>query len=426
MKHDVIVIGAGAAGLYTANLLAGAGKKIALLEARDRLGGRILTLRSNLSTGPIELGAEFIHGLPPVTWNLFRQAGLRACDVKDSHLQLRNGKLVENRHFWDEIEKVMGRLPRTGSRDISFAAFLNRQTDLPSSMRKRARMFVEGFDAADTLSAGARGLAEAEKASAKIQGDRLFRPVNGYGALVDWLAARIAAQDIEMHLNCIVKRIEWSRSGCSVMAAVGEKPIALTARRAVITLPLGVLQHGDVEFAPTVPGLAQALVGLKMGPVIKVILQFENPFWEKIGGLESLGFMHGPGLPLPTWWTQLPIHDTTLTAWAGGPAASAITGAGEDHILDQAIKSLSKFFHVSPNQLRKRLTAGYVHDWPADPFARGAYSYVAVNGVSAAARFGKLGQGVLFFAGEHTHSGFSGTVAGALESAERTADQILH
>lgn len=423
MSPNLLILGAGISGLRAANLLLDQGFSVSLLEARDRVGGRIHSIHDPRIPVPLELGAEFIHGRPPQTFSLLSQANLAAYDVADSHRYLRGKKLTENPKFWDQIEQVMGRLSRYKKPDISFEKFLHQQRDLSPAALRKARDFVRGFDAADTVQIGVHGLALAQKASEKINGDSLFRPLGGYHPLIKFLHTRLQNRRVPIHLSTIVQRIEWSPRICQVTALVQNKTKIFTAEKILITLPLGVLQSGDVTFSPMVPRLAESLAAMQMGGVVKALFQFKKPFWET-EDLQDLSFFHASDLAFPTWWTQLPMRLPLLTAWAGGPKALDLSELSEKQILDRAIRSLSRFFNRSNSWIARQLEMHWIANWPRDPFAHGAYSYVGVAGLPAARQFCRLGQTTLFFAGEHTAPDLIGTVAAALASAERAVQAV--
>lgn len=159
MNADVLVIGAGAAGLAAARELTRGGRNVLMLEARDRIGGRIWTGREAGWPLPIERGAEFVHGRPPETWDIIHRQGLATYDVSDSHHWLQDGSLRQDPGFWDELQKVMSRLSDPGGEDLSFADFLRRRCpDVPARVQEMALAFVEGFDAADAARVSSRFL----------------------------------------------------------------------------------------------------------------------------------------------------------------------------------------------------------------------------------------------------------------------------
>ena len=145
--------------------------------------------------------------------------------------------------------------------------------------------------------------------------------------------------------------------------------------------------------------------------------------FEKLG---DFSFIHSRDEIFPTWWTLLPVRAPILTGWAGGPAASRIGQRGSDDLVVAAIKSLAKMLHRTPRNLSAMLQAHHLANWQADPFSRGAYSYVPVGGLDARELLAKSVDSTLFFAGEATHyEGQAGTVAGAIASGHRAAKEVI-
>ena len=170
-----------------------------------------------------------------------------------------------------------------------------------------------------------------------------------------------------------------------------------------------------------------------MGHVRRIVLVFRERFWEKLDipgtgaheDLSQLGFIHYPEAPIPTWWSLLPLHAPVLVGWTGGPNAQKFAGLSEAELISEALGSLKKIFGVSETSLRKQLIHFYTHDWKADPFARGSYAYLPVNGLAAQQELTRPVENTLFFAGEATSVGHIGTVHGAIESGQRAAKEIL-
>ena len=191
------------------------------------------------------------------------------------------------------------------------------------------------------------------------------------------------------------------------------------ANRAIVTLPLGVLQAGAVRFRPALRDKRKALGQLASGPVIKAALRFENPFWEE--RWPGTAFFHVPRASFPTFWTPLPARVPLLIAWAGGPKAERLARVSEKNLIKEALHGVHALFGRFP-----ALQAALVHDWRRDPYARGAYSYVRVGGEGARENLAAPVADTLFFAGEATDTtGAAGTVAGALQSGMRAARQLL-
>jgi len=188
-----------------------------------------------------------------------------------------------------------------------------------------------------------------------------------------------------------------------------------------------VLRHrgaSGLEFEPELPeSKRKAVAKIEMGDAVRVLLKFRSPFWERIrnGRYRDAGFFRFPGQPFPTYWTELPVRSDLLVAWVGGPKATALSGASPSEVIDRALSGLDALFG-EPALVRAEFERGFTHDWSRDPFARGAYSYVAVGGGDARLSLAAPVDDTLFFAGEATaHDGQGGTVNGALETGERAA-----
>src|ERR1043165_3157276 len=168
---DVLIIGAGVAGLAAACDLSAAGLSVCVVEARGRVGGRIYTLRDEQTPLPVELGAEFIHGRPPEIFRLAQAARLLVCDVSERRWQMRDGALRKANEFWSQIERIMDRMKKSKGRDQSFQEFLKADGNDEGlrEAREAAVMYVEGFHAAQTEIIGVAGLNRSEEHTSELQ-----------------------------------------------------------------------------------------------------------------------------------------------------------------------------------------------------------------------------------------------------------------
>jgi monoamine oxidase len=398
--HDVIVIGAGAAGLAAAAALTRAGRSVLTVEARARIGGRCDTRRLPGVAVPVELGAEFIHGRPEATLSLLKEAGIPPVDTTRTQRVL-FGRKLRAVDVFAEARKTMRRAP---SKDLSFRAFLARQRLSPLT-RELATMMVQGFDAADPRDASA--LAIVEEWGTALTASHM-RPQGGYLPLLQSL-------NVPVQLDTAVREVRWSRGAVEVQGTFRGAPWTASATRAIVTLSLGVLQSGAVRFTPE---LKKPLDKLASGPVIRVAMAFKDAFWEK--DHPGVAFFHHPKAPFPTFWTPLPMHAPLLTAWAGGPKARALTGNTDEFLLGKALASVRSVL-----KSKEVPQAFLVQDWQADPYARGGYSYVKVGGASAREMLKESLEETLYFAGEATDVEEAGTVGGALASGTRAAHEIL-
>jgi monoamine oxidase len=430
---DVVVIGAGVAGLAAARVLSNAGLSVVVLEARDRVGGRVATVHDPEAPLPIELGAEFIHGRGSAAWQIVRAARLGIYELGGAMWWSDGGQLTLADEAHPHIDEVMRRMARSEGPDRSFAAFL--QTVIDDEQLRAAipfaRAYVEGFDAAEPERISVQALTKERQDTAAIEGDRSFRLLGGYDAVPHWLAAGLDPQTAAIRLNTVVTEIRWQRGEVMVLAHTrGGQPLErFVVPRAIITLPLGVLQApagapGAIQFVPEPAALAAAR-RLAMGQVVKVNFRFREPFWED-NRLSDLGFLLSRDEVMPTWWTPYPVVAPLLVGWAGGPAGARLAGLSEAAIVDRALQALARVLGVARGQIETELEGWYFHDWHVDPFTRGAYSYVPVGALDAVETLTQSVEDTLFWAGEATDtSGNTGTVHAALVTGERAARQAL-
>ncbi|MGH8665320.1 MAG: flavin monoamine oxidase family protein [Burkholderiales bacterium] len=431
---DVIVIGAGAAGLAAARVLARAGLSVLILEARDRIGGRCWTRHEPGLPVPIEYGAEFIHGRPPVTMSLLRAFDIRADKRIGTRWFVKLGELAatDRAQVFDQICRAMAQAgkPRT---DISFAEYLERHLGkrLSADARTLAQRMVEGYDAADPQCVSARAIIE-EWTGEGTSNDVTFRPRGGYGAVLRALASDLVASGVRLRLHSVVRSVQWRRGQVRIEGTCLEQPFREEAACAIVTLPLGVLQRtppsqGVVRFSPSLASKRAALAALASGPALKVILRFRSPFWEtfEAGRYRRAGFFQAPDAAFPTFWTSFPVRAPVLVAWAGGPRARGVSDRAAPALIRKALDSVRVLFGGRVD-FATDFEGGYVHDWQRDPYARGAYSYVRVGGQGARKALATPLLDTLYFAGEAAdYEGETGTVAGALQSGARAARALL-
>jgi monoamine oxidase len=429
---DVIVIGAGAAGLSAASDLVQSGLRVTVLEARDRLGGRILTHRAPSEDSAIELGAEFVHGRPREIWEIVESAHLETKEVGGEPWCHREGRLQPCPELRHRVERLLGRM--TGKhRDRSFQEFLEEADAAAESpeVKSRAIGFVEGFNAAYADRVSVQWLIDSRQADAAIGADRSYRLVDGFGALVAQLAKRLENGPCRLRLDTPVRAIRWRRGSVSVVTESGE---VFKAPRAVITLPLAVLRvpvsAGGIAFDPDIRAKRDGFAKLGVGDVVRVVLVFRERFWEQLQpsgrSLERLSFLFSNDECFPTWWTTMPARSTILTGWSAAGHADKLRDRDPTWIAARAISSLADILGLEHSALRSKLDCAYCHDWHADPFSKGAYSYVLVGGADAPSELADPLEATLFFAGEATDTtGHIGTVHGAMASGKRAARELL-
>jgi monoamine oxidase len=434
---EVVVIGAGVAGLACAQALCEAGLRVTIFEARSRVGGRIWTVHPSLTNAPVELGAEFVHGVPREVWQIVERAGLETRELTGHRWRLEQGRLAQMSGSWDLIDSIFGRIDESRP-DQSFQDFLEQACgDLPQHTRIEAAAFVEGFHACNAHRISAHALARWHRSDREIQGHRGFRFPKGYEGLVGTLKAACKPDLITVRLNTVVTEIAWSPGMVEVTVQLPEKlqHASVHADAAVMTLPLGVLQAqpgtgGAVRFRPELTEKAGALRQLEMGAAIRLVLCFRHSFWTNPKLVRSpipdMSFLSSPEELFPTWWSSVSAGTAMLTGWSGGARVEQLSALGSEAIKERGLEVLHHVFGVPLETLRDLLQEFFVHDWQSDPYCRGAYSYTLVDGGEAARKLAAAVANTLFFAGEATDwSGHNGTVHGAIASGQRAATELL-
>lgn len=421
MDADVIVIGAGIAGLAAAHRLARDGRRVLILEARGRAGGRIRTTYPRGLRGPVEFGPEFVHGGNALLRAALREAGIRLRPVRRDMWTSDADGLRRDHAYWTELERVSRWIPARTK--LSFAAFLRRERRITPVERARLTAFVEGFNAAPARRMSALTIRN-EHGGAD---ERQSRPVQGYRPLVDSLLARLPRGRATLRFRSPVNRVRWKKSGVEVRAGGRSH----RAAAAIVTLPLGVLQAETVRFVPPLREKRRIIRRLGWGQVRRVTLRFDPRFWSgplvparlRRRGRANFGFFTAPGQEFASWWAPA-AGSPVLVGWSGGPRAGPLLARSDAACVARALRSLARAWRLPVGKLRRHLRGGWTHNWTADPFARGAYSYAVAGFEDGPARLAEPLADTLYFAGEATAEEL-GTVHGALASGIRAADRIL-
>ncbi len=421
----IIIIGAGVAGLAAARELTRAGQAVLILEARDRIGGRILSLQDSDFPVSVELGAEFVHGLPPELMQVLQEHRLAPVEVGEEQLYIEKGKIIDTAEFNSTLEEVLAAIPPPGqSEDKTFAEWLAGQ-QFSSQSKDVATAYVEGFNAADANKIGIHALTQLSDAAKRISGHRQFRLTRGYASIAQGLLNDCDQDLLKLHLNAHVQSLKWSENSIHCELTNGT---VITAHQAIVTLPLPVLQQETVRFIPPLDEKKQALDLLVMGHAQRLVFSFKELFWESIivdnKTLAQLNFIDAAEGPFRTWWTLHPIRVPMLVAWNSGP--DVIRDKNGNQLAEIAIAKLSSILSIPEGLIHGQLVAFRYHDWSKDPFSLGVYSYSTKGGSDAPRVLAAPLANTLFFAGEATDfCGNSGFVHGAIASGIRAAQEIL-
>ena len=433
---DIIVVGAGVAGMAAALDLVRRDMKVAIVEARDRIGGRVYTKQDPLSNRPIELGAEFIHGRPPEILDRLRELNIDPIANSGEDWCEQDGQLTQCDLFSD-VDALLAKM-RGDEPDESFLKFIRRCCpEVGEETKERAQAYITGFHAADPAAISVHSLVRGMRADEKIEGDRAFRIPGGYAVLIEFFRKRLSTAGVPVRLNTIVREVRWSDHKVVLSCHTDEGHKYFSAPRVLLTLPLGVLQlrladPGALRFIPDLPqSKKSALSHLAMGKAMRVTLQFRERFWEKVEPLRSkslarMRFLFSGRKWFPTWWTTMPERRPVITGWAPFHDADELSGQDAAVVFSSACQTLGGLLHLGEQEVEDLVETATFHDWLSDPFSRGAYSYVQAGGDSAQADLATPIEHTLFFAGEAADvSGYHGTVHGAIASGQRAAQQIL-
>ena len=416
MKYDVIVVGAGAAGLTLTKCLAEAGYTVCLLEAGDIAGGRIATISEQGFSTPVETGAEFIHGKLPLTFKLLKEAGITYETVEGDMIGVQNGVWQKDEHDenWDKFMKELNHL-KTDTTVLEFlnAHFSEKRYIL---LRQAVQRFAEGFDLADISKASMLSVKKEWKDIEKKQ----YRIKGGYTQLINFLLDRCRLKNAVISFNTCVNKIIHEKDDVTVYTSDNK---SFTGKKVIITVSIGVLQSGTIQFQPLLTDHGVAIQSLGFGSVIKFLLEFKTDFWKEFE--DDIGFLLTDE-EIPTWWTQMPTESNILTGWLGGPKAAEKIFEQDEALLQSALQSLSAIFRIPPAMLREELVHHKIINWQTLQHIKGGYSYNTPGTEQAIKILATPIDETIFFAGEALGGGDSqGTVESAIQSGYDTAARLM-
>lgn len=389
---DVIVLGAGMAGVTAARALAEEGASVIVVEARDRVGGRIHTLRDFAET-PVEAGAEYIHGSRAATWAAVRTAGLRTQRVPTSYSWAQLGQSTRwlplqlaHPDVWPSFSISWVVRHRRGQ-DISAASFIATKGYRGRAL-ELARLTLVSHLPGSPEQVGLNGLVA--DGVLHLEKGTNHRVLDGYDLL-----PQQAAAGLDVRLERRVASLSWGPEGVEVTTQGGE---TFTGRSAICSLPHGVLASGAVTFDPALPEpKVRAIEQIATGAVAKVLLRFDERFWPRYMGQVICG-----SGPATLYWATSFRTDgpPVLSAYATGPRGVALSEAGPDKAPDIVLDDLERLF---PRARPRRLVRDVRFvDWLTDPSAYGGYTYLPPGAVGARAALAAADTGPLLWAGSAT------------------------
>jgi monoamine oxidase len=411
---EVVVVGAGMAGVTAARALAAGGARVIVLEATNLVGGRVQTVR-DFADVPIETGAEFIHGVGAATWGDARAAGLRVQSVPYSRSWFTGGGGARwlplhllHPGVWRSFD-ILWSLHRLRGDDMSAASFIA-EKGYQGRARELAQLTLTAHLPGSIEEVGVKGLAA--DGVLRLEEGVNHRVIDGYDLLPQHVAT-----GLDIRFGCPVATIAWGTDGVEITLDDGR---TFSGRAAISTLPHGVLAAGMVAFEPSLPeSKHDAIRRIATGPVAKVLLSFDERFWPR----HMSQLICGTG-PITLYWPTSFGTDgpPVLTAYATGGRARALSEAGPEAAVEIALEDLRHVFpRVRPARLVREARFG---DWLTEPYALGGYTFLPPGSVGARARLAAPDTGALFWAGSATiWSPVADTVEAAYLSGLRAARQ---
>lgn len=430
---DVVVIGAGAAGMYAADILRAKGIKVTVLEAGNQIGGRIRSLRNqkdlvNLSVAdfPVELGAEIIYGSDSIWGTSLKNFAVNTVDV---------GEISSDKYVMDNIAKLADDWNVDGD-------FVNAQNFVESlqnyfgpsvtvkqaaaSLSSRVEMLVNSqignLYGSSNETVGMAGVSESLQARTHDDMHLVLKT----NPMQDFLIFRFDQVRDLVQLNTQVTSVDATGAKVLITDANGNQ---IETNKVIVTVPLSILKQNVISFSPGLPGAMTSAMGkIGMDHSIRVVIDFKKNFWG-----ETTGFVWG-GTSFPNCFNAgvgRSELNQTLSITINGPKAVELSAQGPN-MINTILTELDTIYGGQATAFVRRdfdtnEVLSIIQDWGKDEFIQGGYSYPMASATLEDRKDLGLPIGSkVFFAGEATDiSGDAGTINGALASAERVAQEVI-
>lgn len=432
----VYIIGAGAAGLYAADILNSKGIRVQVLEASNQVGGRIRSLRNQkellvqtAADFPVELGAEVVYGNDSVFGKIIEKYSLVKIDLlSQSTDQFILDSQAKSAAEWGgdpdlaAVRNFVASLPGYAGADVSMKQAAGVSTRAEALLNSMAGNYY----GSSSESVGAKGVGEA-LALIKHDNKPFIIKTNPLQDIITSPFSRILPK---VQLNTVIKSINYAGEKIILTDKDG---IEYECDKVIVTTSLGVLKSGGVAFSPALPGAkVSSMNKIGMDHCVRLAIDFKKNFWGETSGYiwgGSVGPMYfNSGVNRSEFYR-------TLTVTVHGPKAQELSVLG-DGILNAVLAELDAVYDNQASLFIRKVinsdgTEGdrvwFLADWGKDEFFKGGMSYLKVGGsIADRETFSAPINNKVFFAGEATDIlGDAGTINGALNSAERVTEQVI-
>lgn len=427
--HSVVIIGAGAAGLYAAQLLKPAFPDVLIVEAQDRVGGRIKQVHG-LTPWAVQAGPEFVHGSNSVLVDVLREAGFQFQERPwpDWWFFGKEGRLVNDEEVDEEVDKVHHLFENCGEeahpppgKDVSALEWMKSQGATERMLAVADACYANDF----ACSLSQMGLREMVEENRRWDsGETYLIPDRSFSHLVEALS-----RGLSIRTNYPVERLEYGgpEGGVRLHCSGGR---SIRAKRVLVTVPLKVLQDNVLNFSPPLPAPKLAAIHrVKMGNAVKIFLTFKRRFWP-----ETMYDIVCPDSFVPEFWMLTYPHTAPgqghpylITGFLAGESADAVARMPEQTAVTAFLKQLDTIFasKEDPTPATSALASSQICDWSKEHYVRGAYTYPTLGAeLGDRELLAAPVQGTVFFAGEATSLALNPCIQGALETGQRAATQI--